>query len=52
MLAAGADGFVSPRKIPRLTGAGEDDLKALISKHFVIWRHRHKPLVTRQPSAQ
>ena len=30
------DGFVSPRKIMRMTGAGEDDLKILIAKGFII----------------
>lgn len=30
------DGFVSPRKIMRMTGASEDDLKILIAKHFLI----------------
>lgn len=30
------DGFVSPRKIMRMTGAGEDDLKILIAKGFLI----------------
>jgi len=30
------DGFVSPRKIMRMTGAGEDDLKILIAKRFLI----------------
>jgi len=30
------DGFVSPRKILRMTGAGEDDLKVLLAKNFVI----------------
>jgi hypothetical protein len=35
-MSADDDGFVSPRKILRMTGAGEDDLKVLISKRFVI----------------
>lgn len=30
------DGFVSPRKVLRLIGAGDDDLKVLLSKQFVI----------------
>ncbi len=30
------DGFVSPRKVLRLCQAGEDDLKVLIAKQFVI----------------
>jgi hypothetical protein len=30
------DGFVSPRKVLRLIGAGDDDLKVLLSKKFVI----------------
>jgi hypothetical protein len=30
------DGFVSPKKVMRLTGASEDDLKILIAKKFVI----------------
>jgi hypothetical protein len=35
-MSADDDGFVSPRKILRMTGAGEDDLKVLMSKGFVI----------------
>ena len=35
-MSADDDGFVSPRKILRMTGAGEDDLKVLMSKNFVI----------------
>lgn len=35
-MAADDDGFVSPRKILRMTGAGEDDLKVLLAKGFVI----------------
>jgi hypothetical protein len=35
-MAADDDGFVSPRKILRMTGAGEDDLKVLLAKAFVI----------------
>lgn len=35
-MSADDDGFVSPRKILRMTGAGEDDLKVLMSKRFVI----------------
>src|SRR5437773_10380944 len=34
-MSADDDGFVSPRKILRMTGAGEDDLKVLVAKHFV-----------------
>ena len=30
------DGFVTPRKVLRMIGAGEDDLKLLIVKGFVI----------------
>lgn len=30
------DGFVSPRKIMRMTGASDDDLKILLTKHFLI----------------
>lgn len=30
------DGFISPRKIMRMVGASEDDLKLLIAKKFVI----------------
>ena len=35
-MSADDDGFVSPRKILRMTGAGEDDLKVLVAKGFVI----------------
>jgi hypothetical protein len=35
-MSADDDGFVSPRKILRMTGAGEDDLKVLLGKGFVI----------------
>lgn len=35
-MRADDDGFVSPRKVMRLTGATEDDLKVLISKQFII----------------
>src|SRR6267142_4842881 len=35
-MSADDDGFVSPRKVLRMTGAGEDDLKVLIAKNFVI----------------
>jgi len=35
-MSADDDGFVSPRKILRMTGAGEDDLKVLLAKNFVI----------------
>src|SRR5262249_11047803 len=35
-MTADDDGFVSPRKVLRMTGAGEDDLKVLLAKGFVI----------------
>src|SRR3989440_9464475 len=35
-MSADDDGFVSPRKILRMTGAGQDDLKVLVAKNFVI----------------
>ena len=35
-MSADDDGFVSPRKILRMTGAGQDDLKVLMAKNFVI----------------
>jgi hypothetical protein len=35
-MSADDDGFVSPRKVLRMTGAGEDDLKVLLAKGFVI----------------
>ena len=35
-MTADDDGFVSPRKVLRMIGAGEDDLKVLLSKGFVI----------------
>src|SRR3979409_2346198 len=35
-MSADDDGFVSPRKILRMTGAGEDDLKVPLVKGFVI----------------
>ena len=35
-MSADDDGFVSPRKVLRMTGAGEDDLKVLLAKNFVI----------------
>jgi hypothetical protein len=35
-MSADDDGFVSPRKVLRMTGAGEDDLKILLTKNFVI----------------
>src|SRR5262245_15571645 len=35
-MSADDDGFVSPRKILRMTGAGEDDLKVLLAKNFII----------------
>lgn len=30
------DGFISPKKVMRLTGASDDDLKLLITKRFVL----------------
>lgn len=30
------DGFINPRKIMRMMGAGDDDIKVLITKRFVI----------------
>src|SRR5262245_55440232 len=35
-MSADDDGFVSPRKVLRMTGAGEDDFKVLVAKGFVI----------------
>jgi hypothetical protein len=35
-MSADDDGFVSPRKILRMTGAGDDDLKVLLAKGFAI----------------
>src|SRR6266480_253953 len=35
-MCADDDGFTSPRKVLRMTGAGEDDLKVLLAKGFVI----------------
>ena len=35
-MSADDDGFVSPKKILRMTGAGDDDLRVLMSKSFVI----------------
>jgi hypothetical protein len=35
-ISADDDGFVSPRKVLHMTGAGEDDLKILLTKNFVI----------------
>src|SRR5262245_2593196 len=35
-MSADDDGFVSPKKVLRMTGAGDDDLKVLIAKGFVI----------------
>jgi len=35
-MSADDDGFVSPRKVLRMIGAGDDDLKVLLSKGFVI----------------
>lgn len=35
-MSADDDGFVSPKKILRMTGAGDDDLKVLMAKGFVI----------------
>ena len=35
-MRADDDGFVSPKKVMRLFGAGEDDLKVLLVKRFVL----------------
>ena len=35
-MSADDDGFVSPRKILRMTGAGEDDLKVLLAKNCLL----------------
>ena len=35
-MRADDDGFVNPRKVLRLTGAAQDDLKLLVVKGFVI----------------
>lgn len=35
-MRADDDGFVSPKKVIRLTGASDDDLKVLIAKNFII----------------
>src|SRR5262249_49722872 len=35
-MMADDDGFVLPRKVLRMCGAGEDDLKILLAKGFVI----------------
>ena len=35
-MSADDDGFVTPRKVLRMLGVGEDDLKILIAKKFVI----------------
>lgn len=35
-MSADDDSFVSPRKVLRMTSAGEDDLKVLLSKGYVI----------------
>lgn len=35
-LQADVKGFVAPRKVMRMTGAGDDDLKVLVVKGFVI----------------
>lgn len=35
-MSADDDGFVSPKKILRMTGAGDDDLRLLMAKNFVI----------------
>jgi hypothetical protein len=35
-MSADDDGFVSPRKVLRMCGAGQDDLKVLMAKNFVI----------------
>jgi hypothetical protein len=35
-MRADDDGFVNPKKVMRLVGAGEDDLRVLIAKRFVL----------------
>jgi hypothetical protein len=35
-MRADDDGFISPKKVLRLTSASDDDLRILISKNFVI----------------
>lgn len=35
-MRADDDGFVSPKKVMRLTGASEDDFRVLIAKNFII----------------
>ena len=30
------DGFIAPRRVMRMTGASDDDLRCLIAKHYVI----------------
>src|SRR3990167_9032647 len=30
------DGFINPRKIMRMTGASDDDLKVLVAKRFIL----------------
>lgn len=35
-MSADDDGFVSPRKVLRMLGVGDDDLRVLLSKKFVI----------------
>lgn len=35
-MAADDDGFVNPRKIMRIVGASEDDLRVLVGKRFVL----------------
>ena len=35
-MRADDDGFISPKKVLRLTGASDDDLRILIARDFVI----------------
>lgn len=35
-MRADDDGFISPKKVLRLTGATDDDLKVLVAKDFII----------------
>ncbi len=36
VLRADDDGFISPRKVMKVTGASEDDLRILIAKKYLI----------------
>lgn len=35
-IRADDDGFIAPRRVMRMTGASDDDLRCLIAKHYVI----------------